>query len=140
MVGHFPIKASEGGFNPRSYRHGAQLTLPHACVVTQRLGDGMPGFVCVPVRLRDRESNLVGADGLVQAPREVSSVAHHPTAVTSNEASMTSRRPQQSSDTSVPLLVEPPGGIEPATPSLPFVLPRTCNKAPTGQRTVSVRG
>src|SRR4030095_5806768 len=25
------------------------------------------------------------------------------------------------------------------TPSLPFVLPRTCNKAPAGQRTVSVR-
>ena len=44
----------------------------------------------------------------MQAPREVSSVAHHPTAVTSNEASMTSHRPQQSSDTSVPLLVEPP--------------------------------
>jgi hypothetical protein len=35
--------------------------------------------------------------------------------------------------------VEPPAGIEPATPSLPFVLPRTCNKAPAGQWTVSVR-
>jgi len=26
------------------------------------------------------------------------------------------------------------------TPSLPFVLPRTCSKAPAGQKTVSVRG
>ena len=33
-----------------------------------------------------------------------------------------------------------PAGIEPATPSLPFVLPRSCNKAPAGQGTVSVRG
>ena len=45
----------------------------------------------------------------MQAPKEVSSVAHHPTAATSNEASMRSHRPQQSSDTSVPLLV---GGLE----------------------------
>jgi hypothetical protein len=40
----------------------------------------------------------------------------------------------------VSLGVEPPAGIEPATPSLPFVLPCTCNKAPAGQWTVSVRG
>jgi hypothetical protein len=38
------------------------------------------------------------------------------------------------------LHVEPPAGIEPATPSLPFVLPGTCSKASAGQRTVSVRG
>jgi hypothetical protein len=33
-----------------------------------------------------------------------------------------------------------PAGIEPGTPSSPFVLPCTCNKAPAGQGTVSVRG
>ena len=36
--------------------------------------------------------------------------------------------------------VEPPAGIEPATPSLPFVPSRTCSKAAAGQRTVSDRG
>src|SRR5215218_9692840 len=30
----------------------------------------------------------------------------------------------------VSLGVEPPAGIEPATPSLPFVLPRTCSRRP----------
>jgi hypothetical protein len=32
-------------------------------------------------------------------------------------------------------VVEPPAGIEPATPSLPFVLPGTYSKAAAGQRT-----
>ena len=37
-------------------------------------------------------------------------------------------------------VVEPPAGIEPATPSLPFVLPRTCNRGRPGQAVRSVRG
>ena len=35
------------------YTHESQLTRPHARVVTQRLGDGMPWFVGVSVRLRE---------------------------------------------------------------------------------------
>ena len=35
---------------------------------------------------------------------------------------------------------EPPAGIEPATPSVPFVLPDSSSKAAAGQGTVSVRG
>jgi hypothetical protein len=36
--------------------------------------------------------------------------------------------------------VGPPAGIEPAAPSLPFVLPRTSRRAAARQRTVRVRG
>jgi len=38
---------------PTPYTYGSQLTRPHARVVTQRLGDGMPWFVGVSVRLRE---------------------------------------------------------------------------------------
>jgi hypothetical protein len=52
-VDHFPIKVSEGDFNPYALQaRGSQLTRPHARVVTQRLGDGMPWFVRVSNRLR----------------------------------------------------------------------------------------
>jgi hypothetical protein len=54
------------------------------------------------------------------APTEGSSVAHHPAATTSNDASMTSRRPTLPTRR-FPLLVEPPAGIQPATPALPWI-------------------
>jgi hypothetical protein len=48
----------------------------------------------------------------VQTPREVSSVGHHPAAMTSTEASMTSRRPQPSNG-----LVSLAGGAPRGAPS-----------------------
>ena len=50
VIEHFPIIGV--GDLPTPYTHGSQLTRPHARVVTQRLGDRMPWFVRVSVRLR----------------------------------------------------------------------------------------
>jgi hypothetical protein len=77
-------------------------------MVTHRLGPGTPVFVCLVVRLRDRESNLVEDKGWC-SPGAVSSVAHHPAAVTSNDASIMSRRPTVP-PCRFPLLVAPSGG------------------------------
>jgi hypothetical protein len=55
VIEHFPIIGV--GDLPAPYTHGSQLTRPHARVVTQRLGDGMPWFVGVSASLSDRESN-----------------------------------------------------------------------------------
>jgi hypothetical protein len=49
VIEHFPIIGV--GDLPTPYTHGSQLTRPHARVVTQRLGDRMPWFVRVSVRL-----------------------------------------------------------------------------------------
>jgi hypothetical protein len=72
---------------------------PQAHKETQRLGPGAPVFVRLVVRLRDREPNL---DKGWCSPTSASSMAHYLAAVTWNEASMTSRRPQPS-DISVSL-------------------------------------
>jgi hypothetical protein len=45
VIEHFPIIGV--GDLPTPYTHESQLTRPHARVVTQRLGDGMPWFVGV---------------------------------------------------------------------------------------------
>ena len=45
VIEHFPIIGVED--LPTPYAHESQLTRPHARVVTQRLGDGMPWFVGV---------------------------------------------------------------------------------------------
>ena len=50
VIEHVPIIGV--GDLPTPYTHGSQLTRPHARVVTQRLGDRMPWFVRVSVRLR----------------------------------------------------------------------------------------
>src|SRR5262245_56094276 len=59
---------------------------------------------------------------------------------TAEQASNPDRDGNGTATSLVRACVEPSAGIEPATPSLPFVWPRTCNKAPAGQWTVSVRG
>jgi hypothetical protein len=53
---------------------GAAVMRPQARELTHRLGPGAPWFVCLPVRLRGRESNLVRGQGW-RSPTEVSSVA-----------------------------------------------------------------
>jgi hypothetical protein len=58
VVDHFPIKVSEGGFTPRPYRQGVQLTRPQVRVVTQMLGDATPRFVRVSTRLRERAKRM----------------------------------------------------------------------------------
>jgi hypothetical protein len=93
-----PSGVLEGDLDHHTYRHGSQLTRPRSRAVTQRLGDGTPRFVRISVRLRDTESNLVRGERLVQ-PQGGFLRCHHPTAVTSNDASMTSRHPQQPSNT-----------------------------------------
>jgi hypothetical protein len=77
--------------------------------------------------------------------REVLSIRHAPSNATphAKTASFAYSQASNTTMTSVPLVrayVEPPAGIEPATPSLPFVLPRTCSRERRGQVAGSVRG
>jgi hypothetical protein len=61
-------------------------------------------------------------------PFEAPRIAHHRAIVTLNDASMTSRRSHLPTRR-FPLLVEPPAGIQPATPGLRVEAPST---APAG--------